>query len=168
MKIVVFAHTPPPHHGQSYMVQLMLEGFGGDQRKRHGISPGTAREIEFYHVNARLSQDFEDIGTFRAKKLFLLLRYSMEAIWCRLRYGAKILYYIPAPGKRSAVFRDWLVMFMCRPFFSKIIFHWHAVGLGEWLETAPPRTRSLTHRFLGNADLSIVLGNYNRADAAKF
>ncbi len=24
MKLLVFAHTPPPHHGQSYMVQLML------------------------------------------------------------------------------------------------------------------------------------------------
>jgi hypothetical protein len=30
MKLLVFAHTPPPHHGQSYMVKLMLDGFGGD------------------------------------------------------------------------------------------------------------------------------------------
>ena len=29
MKLLVFAHTPPPHHGQSYMVQLLLAGFGG-------------------------------------------------------------------------------------------------------------------------------------------
>ncbi len=35
MKLLVFAHTPPPHHGQSYMVQLMLEGFGGDVRKKN-------------------------------------------------------------------------------------------------------------------------------------
>jgi hypothetical protein len=34
MKVVVFAHTPPPHHGQSYMVQLMLEGFGRDKRNQ--------------------------------------------------------------------------------------------------------------------------------------
>ena len=27
MKLLVFAHTPPPHHGQSYSVKLMLEGF---------------------------------------------------------------------------------------------------------------------------------------------
>ena len=30
MKLLIFAHTPPPHHGQSYMVQLMLAGFGGN------------------------------------------------------------------------------------------------------------------------------------------
>ena len=34
MKLLVFAHTPPPHHGQSYMVGLMLNHFGGDQRQR--------------------------------------------------------------------------------------------------------------------------------------
>ncbi len=34
MKLLVFAHTPPPHHGQSYMVKLMLDGFGGDVRRR--------------------------------------------------------------------------------------------------------------------------------------
>jgi len=26
MKLVVFAHIPPPHHGQAVMVELMLEG----------------------------------------------------------------------------------------------------------------------------------------------
>src|SRR5882757_2164849 len=48
MKLLVFAHTPPPHHGQSYMVKLMLEGFGGDARKKRPgeISP---HGIECYH-----------------------------------------------------------------------------------------------------------------------
>jgi hypothetical protein len=26
MKLVVFAQTPPPHHGQSYMVELLVRG----------------------------------------------------------------------------------------------------------------------------------------------
>lgn len=57
MKLLVFAHTPPPHHGQSYMVQLMLEGLGGDRRKQGRSSPpnpGAERGIECYHVNARV------------------------------------------------------------------------------------------------------------------
>src|SRR6185369_6778012 len=73
MKLLVFAHTPPPHHGQSYMVQLMLEGFGGDRRKRGkgnnraANSPSTpsSYDIECYHVNARLSSKLEDIGNLR-------------------------------------------------------------------------------------------------------
>jgi len=30
MKLLVFAHVPPPHHGQAVMVELMLRGLRGD------------------------------------------------------------------------------------------------------------------------------------------
>src|SRR6267378_4359783 len=118
MKLLVFAHTPPPHHGQSYMVQLMVEGFGGDQRKSGigsnrvetiGKTPGKGQRergefgVECYHVDARLSQKLEDIGDFRVGKFLLLLGYCLQAIWCRARYGVTNFYYIPAPGKRSAL-----------------------------------------------------------------
>src|SRR5882757_8260343 len=51
MKLLVFAHTPPPHHGQSYMVQLMLAGFGGDARRKKGAA-ASPYGVECYHVNA--------------------------------------------------------------------------------------------------------------------
>ena len=172
MKLLVFAHTPPPHHGQSYMVQLMMAGFGGDLRRRHGraarASSATPFGIECYHVNARLSRKLEDIGDLRLRKLFLLLVYCLEAIWCRYRYGVENFYYIPAPGKRSALYRDWMVMLICRPFFKRIILHWHAAGLAKWLEMVVTMPfRSLTYRLMKQVDLSIVLSKYNRADAEK-
>lgn len=169
MKLLIFAHTPPPHHGQSYMVQLMLEGFGGDQRKaRRRAAAPSPHGIECYHVNARVSKELEDIGGIRTGKLFLLFGYCLQAIWCRVRYGVTTMYYIPAPGKRSALYRDWLVMLLCRPFYKKIILHWHAAGLGKWLETnVQISTRALTYHRLRDADLSIVLSRYNRADAEK-
>jgi hypothetical protein len=40
-KILVFAHVPPPHHGQSVMVQIMLEGLRADPR------------FEVHHVDAQ-------------------------------------------------------------------------------------------------------------------
>jgi glycosyltransferase involved in cell wall biosynthesis len=170
MKLLVFAHTPPPHHGQSYMVQLMLAGFGGD-RRRNGTTPekaGSTFGIDCYHVNARLSQKLEDIGDLRIGKFLLLLGYCLQAIWCRFRYGVTTLYYIPAPGKRSALYRDWLVMFLCRRFFKHVILHWHAAGLAKWLETVLQiRSRALTYRLMKQVDLSIVLSRYNRADAEK-
>jgi glycosyltransferase involved in cell wall biosynthesis len=183
MKLLVFAHTPPPHHGQSYMVQLMVAGFGGDCRKSarpsggpaHG-GPATASRpgsqppfgIECYHINTRLSQKLEDIGDFRLGKFVLLLGYCLQAVWCRWRYGVTNFYYIPAPGKRSALYRDWVVMLICRPFFKRIILHWHAAGLAKWLETVVGmRHRSLTCRLMQQVDLSIVLSQYNRADAEK-
>ena len=172
MKLLLFAHVPPPHHGQSYMVQLMLEGFGGDRRKtRNGrLHPATDNPfgVECYHVDARLSQKLEDIGDFRVGKFLLLIGYCLKAIWFRFRYGVKNFYYIPAPGKRSALYRDWVVMLICRPFFRRTILHWHAAGLAKWLETSVQiRSRSVTFGLMQRVDLSIVLSKYNRADAEK-
>ena len=173
MKLLVFAHTPPPHHGQSYMVQLMVEGFGGDRRGRGGSRKGEPQgespfSIECYHVNARLSRRLEDIGDLRIGKFLLLIGYCLQAIWCRFRYGVTSFYYIPAPGKRSALYRDWVVMLICRPFFKRMILHWHAAGLAKWLEImVGMRYRSLTYWLMKQVDLSIVLSKYNRADAEK-
>src|SRR6478735_4613471 len=105
MKLLVFAHTPPPHHGQSYMVQLMLGGFGGDQRTSKSRSDvrSDLYGVSCYHVNAQVSRELEDIGDFRFSKVFLLIGYCLQAIWCHFRHDVDTMYYIPAPGKRSAL-----------------------------------------------------------------
>jgi len=168
MKLLVFAHVPPPHHGQSYMVKLMLDGFGGDQRKRGATPPTAPYNIECYHVNVRLSRRLQDIGDLRLGKIFLLFFYCLHAIWCRFRYGLDTFYHVPTPGKTSALYRDWMVMLLCRPFFKRVILHWHAAGLAKWLETSTSmQTRSFTYSLMKSVDLSIVLSRYNRADAEK-
>lgn len=168
MKLLIFAHVPPPHHGQSYMVKLMLDGFGGDHCHQRRAESPSAHDIECYHVNVRLSKQLEDIGDLRLSKLFLLFLYCFKAIWYRFRYGVENFYYVPAPGKTSALVRDWLVMLMCRPFYKRIVLHWHAAGLAKWLETCTQiRSRSLTYQLMKDIDLSIVLSKYNRADAEK-
>jgi glycosyltransferase involved in cell wall biosynthesis len=167
MKLLVFAHTPPPHHGQSYMVQLMLAGLGGDaRRKPAGASHPLG--IECYHVNARFSHGLTDIGKFQGLKLLLILWFCMQALWLRFRYGVKNFYYVPAPGKRIALYRDWLVLFLCRPFFKNVILHWHAAGLAKWLETETAiGSRAATYRLFRPVNLSIILSRYNLADAEK-
>ncbi len=165
MKLLVFAHTPPPHHGQSYMVQLMLAGLGGDCRQARTPNPFG---IECYHVTARFSRGLSDVGEFQGTKIFLIFWFCAQALWLRFRYGVKNFYYVPAPGKRVALYRDWLVMFLCRPFFKHVILHWHAAGLAKWLETETTiSSRSATYRAFRPVDLSIVLSRYNVADAEK-
>lgn len=167
MKLLVFAHVPPPHHGQSYMVKLMLDGFGGDCRTWTEHCSNSFG-IECYHVNARFSRGLEDIGEFQSIKLARLIFHCLEAVWCRFRYGVENFYYVPAPGKPVALYRDWLVMLICRPFFKRIIFHWHAAGLAKWIETTRGiRARALTYRLSKPVNLSIVLSKYNFADAEK-
>jgi glycosyltransferase involved in cell wall biosynthesis len=163
MKLLVFAHIPPPHHGQSYMVKLMLDGF-----RAGAVTGGRGPTVECFHVNAQLSSNLEDVGRFRIGKFFALLRCCARAVVLRFRHGVHHFYYVPAPGRRTPLLRDWLVMLVCRPFFRRVIFHWQAVGLGEWLtKRAGWFTRRVTLWLLGGADLAIVLSEYNRADAEK-
>jgi glycosyltransferase involved in cell wall biosynthesis len=147
MQLLVFAHTPPPVHGQSLMVQTLVAGLGV-----------AAPEIRVFHVNARLSNDAADIGRRRPGKVLSLVRVIAQAWSLRLRHGPMSFYYVPAPAKRGAFYRDLLVMLLCRPFFAGVILHWHAVGLGEWLHhTAAPWERWLAQRLLGGVDLAVVL-----------
>ncbi|HEY6228781.1 MAG TPA: hypothetical protein VI282_16805, partial [Verrucomicrobiae bacterium] len=129
MKLVVFAQTPPPMHGQSYMVALMIEGFAN-----------TDYDIQIFHVNAQFATAAKDIGKFRFGKIFRLFGYCFKAIWLRFCHGARHLYYVPSPPVKNPFYRDWVVLLLLRPFF-RIIFHWHAAGLGEWIEKQSPSTQ---------------------------
>jgi len=154
MDLLVFAHTPPPVHGQSVMVQILVTGLGAE--------PG----FRIHHVNPRLSRDSRDIGRWRPGKLVHLLAACLRAWAFRFRHGSACFYYVPAPGKRGALLRDLIVMLLCRPLFPRLILHWHAAGLGEWLDThATALERGLARSLLGRAALAIVLGEALRADA---
>ncbi len=143
------------------MVQLLVDGLGGDSR---GGKMGKA--VDVFQVDARLSDSIDSIGQAGFKKVVLLIKYCLQAIACRLRHGVRNFYYVPAPGLRAAIYRDWIVMALCRPFFPFVIYHWHAVGLGDWIETqARPWERWISGWLLGRPELSIVLGEFNRRDA---
>lgn len=159
IKLLVFAHTPPPHHGQSAMVEALLRQLAAED------AGPPARRFAVFHVNARVSDNVAHIGRFDPVKLLRLLRHGLRAVWLRLRHGVRTFYYVPASPTRSAVYRDWLVMLLCRPFFPRMIFHWHAAGLGEWLaRDAKPWERRLTRLLLGGHRLSVALTETGRAD----
>ncbi len=154
MKLLVLAQKPPPLHGQSAMIRLLLEELG---------RPGQG--FDLHHVNLRLSIDSADVGRWRFKKVFPVFAACIKALRIRRKHGPMALYYVPAPGKRGALYRDWIIMAICRPFFPKLVLHWHASGLGDWLEKkATAIERWITGKLLGNADLSIVLAEELAAD----
>lgn len=156
MKLLVFAHVPPPHHGQSQMVKLMVDGF----RAQPDLG------IEVLHVDARLSSGMADVGSVRGGKVQALLRYCRQAIALSRKHGCRTLYYIPSPPKRSSLYRDFLVMVLIRWRFERVILHWHAVGLGAWLESESWFwERWLARLCLGRVRQAIVLAASNRADA---
>lgn len=154
MKLLILAQVPPPLHGQSLMVRTAVEGLPA-----HGI--------EVVHVNLRLSRSAADIGGWRPGKVLAIVDACFHAIVARFTAGCDTLYYVPAPGKRSALYRDWLVMVLCRPFFRRLVLHFHNGGLGEWLaREASAFERSVTLGLLGRAERAIVLTDSLRSDAA--
>lgn len=158
MKLLVLAQTPPPLHGQSKMVAAAIEGL-----RR---SP----DFEIHHVALRLSSDHADIGRWRAAKVGLTVAAAIRAIVMQLRHRCDALYYVPAPpAKRGALYRDWLVLALCRPFFPRLVLHWHAAGLASWLTTsAHPLERRMSRWLLGRATLALVLADSLREEAAFF
>lgn len=156
MKLLVFAHVPPPHHGQSQMVQYIVEGL----RRRADLG------IEIQHVDARLSADLQDVGTARGGKISRLIGHCRKARRLGDVHGVRCLYYVPSPPRRVPLYRDWLALALLRPRFPERIYHWHSAGLGEWLKSsANPLERWLSHRMLGRPDLSLVLAEVLRPDA---
>lgn len=153
MKLLILAQTPPPLHGQSLMVETAVRGL-----PEHGI--------EVCHVNLRLSRDHADIGGWRPGKLLALLDACFHTIVARFTENCDTLYYVPAPAKRGALYRDWLVMALCRPFFRRLVLHFHNGGLGDWLaRDVTALERIITRALLGRTDLAIVLTDSLRRDA---
>lgn len=153
------------------MVEQLLEVWGGDVRSgRSSTNEGASRwGVDVYHVDARFSDDVGDIGHAGWRKIGRLLKYCAEAIGCRLRFGVTDFLYIPAPGMRAPLYRDWMILMLCRPFFRRRIYYWQAAGLSQWLEEdARLWERRLSRWLLGRPAVSIVLGEYCRADGEYF
>jgi glycosyltransferase involved in cell wall biosynthesis len=164
VKICFFAHKPPPYHGQSIAVETLIDGLVEDAQ----LQPGPGDAIEVFHVDARLSDDVGQIGQVQMQKLLRVLKYVFQAIWIRLRYGVKYFYYVPAPGLKAAVYRDWIVMGVCRLFYPKVIYHFQAVGLGDWLEKeAKGWERKLSRFLFRRVDLCLGLSDDYASDISK-
>lgn len=156
MKLLVLAQTPPPLHGQSLAVQTLIDYL----RSRP--------EWEVHHVNLRMSRDIAEIGSWRFAKVVSALGACIRVWGLFLRRGRMPIYYVPAPAKRGALYRDWLVLALCRPFARALVLHWHGVGLGEWLEQRATRfERAVSRVLLGRAALSIAQADIGRTDCER-
>ncbi|MCW1923547.1 glycosyltransferase [Luteolibacter arcticus] len=164
--IVVFAQVPPPEHGQSRMVQLMLDGLREE-----------APALQVHHVDARFSDTLDDIGGTNWTKFTRSGRFVARALRLWMRHRPGLLYYVPGPVRWSAVLRDWLILGSLRPFYHHVAFHWHAIGHGEWAHGSPrlrlpgPKwldrfARRVSARVLESPTLSIVLTPQSAKDAA--
>jgi glycosyltransferase involved in cell wall biosynthesis len=127
-----------------------------------------AAPVSFYHINPQLSQGLADIGRWSMRKISAVFGHVWRALAARFRYDLSVLYFVPGQPKREAIYRDAVVLLLCRPFFSKLVLHWHNIGQPEFIEKLSAPERWLARGCYGRAALSIVLSNYSRNEAAYF
>jgi hypothetical protein len=96
ISIIAVAQTPPPFHGQAVMNQHLLEG--------------EYSEIQFHHVRMAFSDDIQEVGTFRWKKILHLVQVFFHTVIMRFRTGSQILYYPPASPNMVPFLRDCVLL----------------------------------------------------------
>jgi glycosyltransferase involved in cell wall biosynthesis len=149
-KIVAVAQTPPPFHGQAIMNQLLLEG--------------EYSRIQFRHVRMAFSDDIQEVGVFRWKKVFHLLAVFFGIVAARFRTGAQVLYYPPASPNMVPFLRDCVLLISTRWLFKKTVFHFHANGLADLYAQLPWLLQKAFWLAYGNPALSVIISNYGIRD----
>ncbi len=148
-KLIVLGQTPPPMHGQAVAIKAMVDGL--------------ADRLDMIHVPMRFSETVFDNGRMGLHKVTHLLFVVCRTLWLLVRHPGSVLYYPPAPASWVPVLRDLIILSVARPFASKTIFHFHAHGIGKFLDDRKwlSRWSWAWHR----PDYAIVLGESCVADA---
>lgn len=158
-KILVAAHRPPPFHGQSFIVQQLLDGL-------HTASAG---DIQVIHVDIRFSRDVKDIGHVAWRKIFLLAGFAIQIFFVWLKHRPDYFYYVPAPGKKVAVYRDFALVGLAKGLAMRRVFHWLAGGLSEWVQLHANKVEKRLANFVyGGSTLSIIPVESERGEASFF
>jgi glycosyltransferase involved in cell wall biosynthesis len=173
IRLMIYAQVPPPLHGQSIMARYLVDGLrkAGELDLASDTAPSSdpSLKIAFMHVNPQISADFGDIGRWGPRKLLRVFGFTFKAIGARFRHDLDTFYFVPAPPKRAAIWRDLCVLFFCRLFYQRLVLHWHCIGQPEFIEnnlTAPEKW--MARLLYGGAALSIALSNYSGREAAYF
>jgi glycosyltransferase involved in cell wall biosynthesis len=152
LSMIVVGQTPPPFGGQTIMIRRMLDL----------EIPG----VQMYHVPMRFSRQMNEVGRFIPWKLVELLKIVRSIIGTRIRTGAKVLYYPPAGPDLVPVVRDLIILISTRWMFQRVVFHFHAAGLGAFLGQAPTILRFLARWAYDCPDLAIETAHGAPRDGA--
>lgn len=121
---------------------------------------GLRDELNIIHIRMDFSRHVHENRIFRIGKVGRLFKLIHEARSALKEHPGAILYYPPAPARWMPVLRDMFFLICCRRLAGKTVFHFHAYGLGGFLD----RRRWLRRPWM-RPDAAVVLGNACRGDA---
>ncbi len=96
-----------------------------------------------------------------------MLEIIAHALYIRFRYQVKTLYYMPAGPQKTPLLRDICILGMLRMFF-RLIFHFRAAGLSDFVETQSTWLRQLARWVYHCPQAAIQLSALNPADGKYF
>ncbi len=150
-RVLVVGQTPPPYHGQSIMLERLIQG--------------NLAGVELHHVRLAFSKSMDDVGRFQWGKVFHLLGVLGRMVAARVAGGVNILYYPPAGPQRVPMWRDLLLLIATRWMFRKTIFHMHAGGISSLHEQLSPPVRWLFRRAYFYPDAVVRMSDRTPDDA---
>jgi glycosyltransferase involved in cell wall biosynthesis len=145
LKMIVVGQTPPPFGGQAIMLQRTIN--------LH--IPG----LEMHHVRMHFSHHFGEAGRMGFRKVIEGLKVILSIVTTRLRRGAQVLYYPPAGPNLVPILRDLVILISTRWMFQRVVLHFHASGLAEFLERSSPVLRFLARWAYDRPDLAIEVAH---------
>ncbi len=152
VKVLVVGQTPPPFHGQSMMIQMLIDG--------------PVAGVDIHHVRMAFSDSMNEVGRFQISKVVHLFSLIVRIVSMRFWSGASILYYPPAGPNRVPLIRDIVLLLCTRWMFRKTIFHFHAGGVSELIPTLPGWFQFLLRKALFYPNAAIQLSPLTVPDAA--
>lgn len=121
--VLIVGQTPPPYHGQAIMIESLVTAKFSD--------------IKLIHVRMAFSKSIGEVSRFKARKILELFSVIVRVLYAKIRYRPDILYYPPSGPRKVPVIRDLIILNCVRPFFKKVVFHFHAAGVSSMYERMP-------------------------------
>lgn len=138
--ILLVGQTPPPYHGQAVITAMLFDHEWQD--------------LEIERLRMAFSDEISAVGKASLGKIFHLLGLIWKTWWIAFTKSPRVLYYLPASPNLAPVMRDFIYLAAVRWMFPKTVFHYHAGGLDQYLESKP-WLKNLTKWVYNNADISI-------------
>ena len=144
--------TPPPYHGQAIVTKSLFD---------HSWS-----KLDVQCLRMDYSSTAEEVGRASPAKVWHLIVLVARTLTA-LRFRRRWLYYPPSGPNLVPLVRDIVYLLLVRPFSRGAVFHYHAGGLCEYLESKPI-LRSLASWVYGNAALSIEISAGGASPGERF
>lgn len=152
--ILIVGQTPPPFHGQAVATKILFD------HDWHGL--------QVLRLRMAYSSGEADVGKFGFGKLLHLMALILKSWWILIRNRPCVLYYPPASPNLIPVLRDIVYLLAVRPFSNRIILHYHAGGLPEYVDSMNPFLRFLARCAYGRAKVSIEISKSEMGPGVAF